>query len=61
MGDRPADLVEGLFDVAGDGEDVARVAERHLLAQIDADFVIVRRIERRDLAHALRPKRVPGR
>ena len=55
MADSPADLVERLLDVRGNGEDVAGVAEAHLFSQVDANLVIVRRVERRDLAHALRP------
>jgi hypothetical protein len=31
------DLMEALFEIGGDGEDVAGVAQRHLLAQIDAE------------------------
>jgi hypothetical protein len=51
---RAGDLVEGLFDIGGNREDVADIAQRHLLAQIDAHLVIVGRVERGDLAHALR-------
>ena len=58
MADRASDLVEGLFDIGGDGEHVARIAQRHLFAQIDGHFVVVRVIKRRDLAHTLRPE--PG-
>ena len=54
------DLVEALFQIGGNGEDVARVAQRHLLAQIDADLVVIRRVERRDAADALRPEAGAG-
>src|SRR3546814_6851962 len=52
MPDGVADLVEGLFDVGRDGEHVAGVAQRHLLAQVHADFVVVRGVQRRNTAHA---------
>src|SRR6266568_1961548 len=54
VGNRPRDLVEGLLEVRGNREDVAGIAEAHLLAQVDAELVVVRRIERRDPPHALR-------
>jgi len=53
VADRPGDLVEGLLEVRGNGEDVAGIAQAHLLAQIDAELVVVGRVERRDPAHAL--------
>jgi hypothetical protein len=46
------DLVEGLFQVGGDGEHVAGVAHRHLLAQVDAHLVVVRGVQRGDAADA---------
>ena len=55
-----ANLVKGFFDIGGDGKDIARVTKGHLLAQIDTDFVVVRRIERRDFAHALRTEAGAG-
>ena len=56
MGDAAADLVEALFQIGGDGEHVAGVAQRHLLAQVDAELVVVGRIERGDAPDALRPE-----
>ena len=47
-------LVEGLFDVAGNDKDVARVAEIELLVDIDAAVKPVAVVERRDAAHGLR-------
>ena len=44
MADGAADLVETLLDVGGDREDVAGVAKRHLLAQVDAHLVVVGRV-----------------
>ena len=58
MAHRPRDLVKGFLKVRGDREHVARIAERHLFAQVDADFVVVGRVKRRDFAHALRAE--PG-
>ena len=58
--DAAGDLVEALFQIGRDGEDVAGVAERHLLAQVDAELVIVGRVERRDAADALRPEAGAG-
>ena len=60
MGDAARDLVEALLEVGGDGEHVAGVAQRHLLAQIDAELVVVGRVERRDAADALRPEAGAG-
>jgi hypothetical protein len=60
-GHRAADLVEALFEIGGNGEHVARVAQRHLFAQIDGHLVIVGRVKRADLAHACGPNLVPGR
>ena len=54
------DLVEALLQVGGDGEHVAGVAQRHLLAQVHAQLVVVGRIERRDAAHALRAEAGAG-
>ena len=48
-----ADLVERLLDVRRDSEDVADVADRDRLAQVDAELEAVRTVERRDLADAL--------
>jgi hypothetical protein len=56
MADGAADLVEGLLEVRRNGEHVARIAQRHLLAQVDGHLVVVGRVERRDLAHPLRPE-----
>jgi hypothetical protein len=60
MRHRAADLVEGLLDVAGDREDVARVAKAHLFAQVHPDLVVVRGVERGDLAHPLRSEAGAG-
>ena len=60
MADAPGDLVEALFEIGRDGEDVAGVAQRHLLAQVDAELVVVGRVERRDAADALRPEAGAG-
>ena len=46
--------------MAGNGEHVAGVAQRHLFAQVDAELVIIGRVERRDAADALRPKARAG-
>ena len=53
------DLIEALFDIAGNGEDIAGIAQRHLFAQIDSHFIVVGRVERRNLAQALRPETRP--
>ena len=58
--DAAGDLVEALLEIGRDGEDVAGVAERHLLAQVDAELVVVGRVERRDAADALRPEAGAG-
>ena len=60
VADALGDLVEALFEIGRDGEDVAGVAQRHLLAQVDAELVIVGRVERRDAADALRPEAGSG-
>ena len=60
MGAGAGDLVEGLLDIGRNREDVARVAEAHLLAQIDPHLVIIGRVERRDLADALRAETRAG-
>jgi len=60
VADRPADLIEGFFDVGRDREDVADIAQRHLLAEVDAELVVVGRVERRDAADALRPEAGAG-
>lgn len=44
VGDRVGNLIEGLLDVGGDGEDVPRVAHGHLLAQVHPRLVVVRRV-----------------
>ena len=58
--DGPADLIEGFFEIGGDREDVAEVAHRHLLAQIDPDLEIVGRVERGNPADGLWPKARAG-
>ena len=60
MGDAAGDLVEALLEIGRNGEHVAGVAQRHLLAQIDAELVIVGRVERRDAADALRSEARAG-
>ncbi len=57
---RAADLVERLLDIGRNGEDVTDVAERHLLAKVDAHLVIVGRVERGDAADTLRPETRAG-
>ena len=59
VGDTARNLVKALFEVGGNREDVAGIAERHLLAQIDAELVIVGRVERRNAPYALRPETGP--
>src|SRR5581483_12464972 len=54
MPDRLGNLVEGLFDIARDGEYVTEVANSDRLAQVDAELEAVRSVERGDLADALR-------
>src|SRR5437879_10212706 len=54
------DLVEALFEIGRDGEDVTGIAQRHLFAQVDTELVIVRRVERRDAADALRAEAGSG-
>src|ERR1700730_9422360 len=49
----PADLIEGLFEIGRDREDIAEVAHRHLLAQIDPDLEIIGRVERRNPPNGL--------
>ena len=53
VADRVGDLIEGFLDVGGDGEHVARVTHRHLLAEIDAHLVVVRGVQSRDASDAL--------
>ena len=53
MGDALGDLIEALLVVGRDGEDVADIAERDLLPQIDTHLVVVGGVERRDPADAL--------
>mmetsp|Transcript_3591 Transcript_3591/g.6859 ORF Transcript_3591/g.6859 Transcript_3591/m.6859 type:complete len:246 (-) Transcript_3591:197-934(-) len=53
-----ADLIKGLFNIGRDGEDVTSITQTHLFAQINASFVIVGRVERRNASNALRTK--PG-
>ena len=60
MRDAARDLVEALFQIGRDGEHVAGVAQCHLLAQIDAELVIVGIVERRDAPDALRPEARAG-
>ena len=60
MGAGARDLVEGLLDVRRDGEDVARIAKRHLFPQVHAQFVVVGGVERGDLADALWPEAGAG-
>src|SRR6266478_2843601 len=60
MGDAPGYLVEALLQISRDREYVAGIAQRHLLAQVDAELVVVRRVERRDAANALRSEASPG-
>ena len=60
MRDAARDLVEALLQIGRDGEHVAGVAQCHLLAQIDAELVIVRIVERRDAPDALRPEARAG-
>ena len=58
--DAARDLVEALFEIGRNREHVAGVAQRHLLAQVDAELVVVGRVERRDAADALRPEARAG-
>src|SRR5262249_12113640 len=60
MADPARDLVEALFEIGRNGEYVAGVAQCHLLAQVDAELVVVRRVERGDAADALRPEARAG-
>jgi hypothetical protein len=60
MRDGPADLIEGFLEIGGDREDVTEVAHCHLLAQIDADFKIIGRVEGGNSADALWPKASTG-
>ena len=60
MRDAAGNLVEALLQIGGNGEHVAGVAQCHLLAQIDAELVIVRIVERRDTPDALRPEARAG-
>ena len=55
-----ADLVEALLEVAGDGEHVPGIAQRHLLAEIDAELEIVGGVEGGDAADALRAEAGAG-
>eukprot|EP00967_Tisochrysis_lutea_P096212 scaffold140770_cov31-Tisochrysis_lutea.AAC.1 len=54
VGDGVGDLVKRLLDVARNGEHIASIAEGHLLTQVDAHLVVVRRVERGDSTDALR-------
>ena len=60
VADAAGDLVEALLQVGRDGEHVARVAQRHLLAQIDAHLVIIGRVERGNAPDALRAEARAG-
>jgi hypothetical protein len=60
MGNRLGDLVEGLFDVAGDDENVAGIAQVEFLVDVDAAVEPVAVIERRDAPHRLRSKARSG-
>jgi len=53
-GDAARDLVEALLQIGRNGEHVAGVAQRHLLAQVDAELVIVGVVEGGDAPDALR-------
>ena len=48
------DLIETLLVVGGNREDVSDIAQANLLAEIDAHLVVVRGVQRRDAADALR-------
>ena len=48
------DLIEGLFEIGRDREDIAEVAHRHLLPQIDPYLEIIGRVERRNPPDGLR-------
>ena len=49
-------LIEGLFDVSGDNENVSRITEIEFLVNIDAAIEPVSVIERRDAPYGLRPE-----
>jgi hypothetical protein len=46
VADAFGDLVERLFDIAGDREDVAEIGDRDRLPQIDAELEAVRPVQR---------------
>src|SRR6266850_4675823 len=50
------DLIERLFDVAGNGKHVAEITHGNGLPQIHAELEAIRSIQSRDLANALRAK-----
>lgn len=54
--DALADLIERLFNVAGDGKHIAEIAHGNGFAQIHAKLEAVGSIESRDLTNTLRAK-----
>src|SRR5476649_2012776 len=54
--DTLTDLIESLFDVAGNGKHVAEIAHGNGLPQIHAELEAIGSIKSRDLANALRAK-----
>ena len=56
--DAARDLIEALFQIRRNGKHVASVAQCHLLAQVDAKFIVIRGIQRRYPPDSLRPE--PG-
>jgi hypothetical protein len=60
VADRVGDLVEGLLDVAGDGEHVTEVGDGDRLPQVHPQLEAVRPVQRGDLADPLRAEAGAG-
>jgi hypothetical protein len=56
VGNGIRDLIKRLFNVGWNGEDISNVTERHLLAEINAFFIIVRSVQGTDSSNSLGTK-----
>ena len=60
VGNRLGDLIEGLFDVAGNDENIAGIAQIQFLVRVDAAIKPIAVIESRDAPNRLRSEAGPG-
>mmetsp|Transcript_26889 Transcript_26889/g.75669 ORF Transcript_26889/g.75669 Transcript_26889/m.75669 type:complete len:274 (-) Transcript_26889:664-1485(-) len=60
LSDSVGDLIKALLYVCGDGEDVSRVAEGHLLPKVNAHLVVVGSVQGRYATDALWTEACPG-